>query len=220
MRRNQIGTSLIELVIATSVISILTILMMNFLVSKIADNAIKNATADMQLQTQLALEVLNRDIKQSATADNPNRWADTNSPGSPANDFSWTSDADTIILAKPVLDQNSNVIYEDQQGYVSYKNNLIYFVNGGTLYKRVIAAPVSGNVSQTSCPSSQSGCPHDDSLLANTVSGFSVHYYDANDSEVPPDQARSVSVTLRLSRSLFNRDLEVEQTIRSVFRNE
>ncbi len=219
--KKSAGVTLIELVVATAVIGLLTILVMSFLVDKITTNAIDSARSDLQLQTQLTLDLLNRDIKLAANVDGQNRWADTNSPNSPTDNYSWASDADTLILASPAQDDNQNILYEDPQVYVSYKNDLIYFWDGAsrTLYKRILAAPITGNKDETTCPNSQQGCPHDIKLAEN-VDSFSLNYYDGDDNSVTPSDARSVRVTLSVSRTVFGRDLNVSQSIRAVFRNE
>lgn len=213
------GTTFVELAVATAIIALLIVLIMDFLVNKIVENAIDNGRADLQLQTQLALDVSNRDVKHSANVDDQNRWSDNYAPGSPSDNFSWVSDGNTLILATPAQDQNGNILYEDPQAYVSYKDNLIFFVNSGVLYKRTLAAEVAGNQAQTTCPAGTPDCPAD-SKLADNVDSFAVSYFDANDNQVAPTQARSVQITLRVKKRVFTRELEVEQSLRSVFRNE
>lgn len=214
------GFTLIELVIATAIISILTLMMGNFVAGRIADNAVKNATAELQLQTQIALDSIGQDIKLSANIDSSNRWEDDYAPGAPADLFSWDSDSDTLILARPVIKTDNTVAFEDPQTYITYKDNVIYFLSKGTLYKRILASEVNDNKAQTTCPVGGNGCPADDALLADNVDVFSIVYYDANDNAVSAQNARSVEVTLRVSRQAFNETLEVEESIRSVFRNE
>src|SRR5687767_12830067 len=104
LAKPQAGLTLVELMVATAIISLLVILMMNFVAGRIADNARKNAVSDLQLQTQLTLDIINRDIKHSANVDDVNRWGDNYSPASPGNNYGWSSDADTLMIAKPATD--------------------------------------------------------------------------------------------------------------------
>lgn len=219
MRLKNNGFTMIELVIASSVIAVMTLLMMNFVANRIADNARKNAQSELQLQTQLALDNINREIRTSANVDGNNRWDDTYAPivGSP---LSWASDADTLILANPTIDTSNNVIFDDAQAYISSKDDIIYYLANNTLYRRTLAAPVANNKRQTTCPPNTNGCPGDDALLAANVQNFSVEYFDANDIQVIPSEARAVKVTLRVSKDVFGKTLDVEESIRSVFRNE
>lgn len=218
--RKQRGFSLVELLIATTVISILTLVMMNFVANRILDNAVKNARSDIQLQTQQTLDTISKDIKYAGNVDDHNRWADSHAPGSPGNDFSWTSDSHTLILAAPVQDTSGNIVYQDHPGYVSYKDNLIYFLSNGSLYKRTLAAQVSGNSKNTTCPASVSNCPHDDPLLANNVTSFSIGYFDANDNPVAASAARSIDVTIQVNKRVFTKNLSANYTVRTVLRNQ
>lgn len=219
MRIMNKGFTMVELVIATSAIAVMTLLMMNFVAIRIADNARKNAQSGLQLQTQLALDNINREIRTSANVDENNRWDDNYAPiaGSP---LSWVSDEDTLILANPAIDTTNNVIFEDAQAYISAKDDVIYYLANNTLYRRTLAAPVANNRRQTTCPPDTNGCPSDDALLAANVQSFSVEYFDANDIQVPPSEARAVKVTLLVSKIVFGKTLDVEESVRSVFRNE
>lgn len=217
--RSMRGFTLVELVVVTAVISIMSILIANFVAGRIKDNAIKNAQADLQLQTQLALDNVNREIQTSANVDGTNRWEDQNPPTT-GNPYSWSSDGDTLVLANPTIDTNEQVVFEDPQAYISYKDNIIYFVSGGTLFRRTLAAPVGGNKRSTTCPQEVENCPQDDALLAANIEDFEIHYYDASDNEVTPADARSVAVRLKVSKEIYGRTLEVDETVRSVFRNE
>ncbi|MBI3983671.1 prepilin-type N-terminal cleavage/methylation domain-containing protein [Candidatus Microgenomates bacterium] len=217
--KSQRGVTLVELLVATVVIASLVILVMNFLVDKFVANTIANARSDIQLQTQLTLDAINFDIKHAANVDSPNRWEDSYAPAAPANGYSWSSDSGTLVLAVPVHDQGNNILYEDPQVYVSYKNNLIYFVNNRTLYRRRLAAPVVGNTDQSTCPAGTAGCTAD-AKLAENITGFSLTYYDANDNQVAPTDARSVRVTIAVDKQVFGKQVSLSQSIRTVFRNE
>lgn len=213
------GFSLVELTIATAVVSVLTILVMSFLVNKFVQNARDNARADLQLQTQLTLDLINRDLKHAANVDDLNRWADTYAPGAPADQFSWQSDADTLVLAVPAQESDDDILYEDPQVYISYKDNYIYFISGGTLYKRILPAQAAGNGSQVTCPAGTAGCSPDPKLAA-IIDNLTFTYYDAADNQVAPSNARSVKVSMRVIRQIFGKEIVIEESLRTVFRNE
>ena len=213
------GFTLVELTVATAVVGVLIVLMMTFLTDKLVDNAIKNARSNLQHETRLTLDVINRDIKHSANVDELNRWPDAYAPA-PGDDYSWTSDNDTLVLAHPAQDDTQNFVYEDPLTYITYKNDYVYFLDGTTLYKRILAAPVANNRATTTCPPGTAGCPAD-IVLARNVTDFTLSYYDGNDQAVAPGDARSVGVTLKVLENVFNRPVEVEYSIiRTVFRNE
>ncbi len=218
MTTNKNGMTLVELVVATTVIAIIIVLIMSFLVGKIVTIAQASAQADLSLKTQLTLDIINRDIKQSADVEGQNIWADNYAPSAPANLYSWQSSGNTAILAHPAEDGNGNILYEDPKTYVSYKDDFIFFVSNNTLYKRTLAAQVSGNKSKTTCPAGTQNCPADIKLTDN-VTSFTVSYYDANDNLVQPSSARSIGISLTVSKTEFGKTLSITQTIRTVFRN-
>ncbi len=217
---NRSGFTLIEAVIATAVVGLLAVLIMNFLTNTLVDSVYKGARRDLLDEAQLTLDEMNQDIRFASNVDEQNRWPDDNAPGAPSDLYSWESDDNTVILASPTVDSNNEFIYQDPFAYITNKNNLIYFVENGTLYRRTLAADVSGNSAETTCPpGNASDCP-EDSKLAEGVTNFHIDYFNANDQAVSPSEARSIRVSLRLQREKYGRTLSVGYEIRSVFRNE
>jgi prepilin-type N-terminal cleavage/methylation domain-containing protein len=216
---NRDGFTLLEITIATAVVSLLAVLVIGFLTDTFVNRVYKSAESDMLAEAQLALERLEKDIRHASNVDEQNRWPDSNAPDD--NDpYSWQSDEDTLILASPAVDSDNSFVYRDPFAYLTYKDNLIYFVENGVLYRRTLAADVTGNDAEATCPEDDStSCPGDIEL-ATGVNTFRLRYFDAEDNEVPPSQARSVQATLQLKRKVYGRSLDVEYEIRSVFRNE
>ncbi|HEX7368290.1 MAG TPA: hypothetical protein VF261_01385, partial [Candidatus Saccharimonadales bacterium] len=149
-----------------------------------------------------------------------NRWQDPNAPD-PTNELSWQSNSSTLILATEAQDKNGNIIFSDPLDYITEKNNNIYFVQNGTLYKRVLAAPDPNNSAVTTCPAatSSSSCPPD-AVLVHNVASFSVQYYDAANASVPPSDARSIGITLQLATTEYGHTIHASYTTRMVFRND
>lgn len=220
MSTHENGYTLVELTIATAIISAIILLMMNFMSVRIADNAAKSARSSVQLESQKALDIISRDIKHSASVDGQNRWSDNYAPDSPTNNFSWTSDSDTLILAHPAINTSGQVIFQDAQGYVSYKDDFIYFVKDKVLYKRILAAPVANNRAITTCPSGTSNCPSD-IKLADDVETFLVTYYATGEQAGnDPAPSRSVDVTLRINKRVFGKNIIEEKREHTTFRNQ
>lgn len=218
------GFTLIELLVATAVTGILLVIIMTFMVNTIAQGAIDTARANLLQHAQFALDTAAADIRLSASAEEHNRYADPYAPNASSGDeYSWTSDnSTTVILATAARTKTGdNVIFQDTQHYISYKNNNIYYLKDGTLYRRVLAAPVSGNRANTTCPPSNatSTCPAD-SVLVDHVSGFSITYYNGNDQVVTPDNARSVEIHIQLQTTKYDRVIKADYTTRTVFRND
>jgi hypothetical protein len=161
---------------------------------------------------------MTNDVRLSANADENNRWPDDYAPN---NSFGWSSDENTLVLASVAEDADNTILFADVAEYIPHKNNIIYFVSNGNLYKRVLAAPVDENAAISTCPAAQSSpaCPADRVLLENIVN-FDIQYLDDQDVETEPTNARSVRLTAQLQKSAFSRPVDVTYTTRMVFRND
>lgn len=220
--RNQRGYTLMELVVATAISSILLVGIMTFLVTSVVNNSVRSARADLLREAQLSLDVMVKDIRLSANVDENNRVEDANSPDAEDTDgLGWESDADTLVLATAVEDTSGNIVFEDATHYITAKNNIIYYIQDDTLYKRVLANDVPGNAAVTTCPpaGASSGCPAD-RLAVKNVQSLTFRYFDSSDNEVDPSMARSVEATLHLRANKFGREVNVSYSTRTVFRNE
>lgn len=215
------GFTIVEVLVAVTVTSILLMVIMNFMADALVNYAVIQARRDLLIQAQEALDKIADETRVSANADLNNRWSDENAPGAPGNLLSWVSDSDTLILATAAQDSNKNIIFADTANYITEKNNNVYFVSGGKLYRRRLASPVDGNTTKTTCPASTASatCPADAELIDN-VTNFSVDYLDGNDSEVEPTSARSIRMNISLSRSYYGRNITADYTTRMVFRND
>lgn len=212
------GFTLTETVIAVSVMAILLTIIANFSITSLSQSTIATAQANLQGESQIAMDIVIEDIRLSAGADQNNRWPDTNNA---AGDYAWASNSSTIVLATAVLDGNNNIIFADPAKYISEKNNIVYFIKDSILYKRTLASTVSGNSSLTSCPKSSAttACPEDKALLSN-VTEFTVKYLNGNEQEVTPADARSIELTIKTSLKKFTRTIKSDYTTRAVFRND
>lgn len=211
------GYTLVEVTISLAVTSILIFSILSFAVNILVTYADTTARSGLLSQAHTAMDIATNDVRLSASADDNNRWIDSNAPG---GDYGWQSDSDTLVLATAVEDDNGDIIFADPLEYISEKNNIVYFVQGGSLYKRVIESPVAGNSAVSTCPQAEASesCPADKQLLDN-VDSFSVVYLDGNGSEVAPTDARSVELTINLYSEEFSRPISVNYTTGMVFRN-
>lgn len=216
----QQGFTLLETLVATVVTSMLMILVVNFMITSFVNNAVDTARADLLREAQLSLDTIGRDIRLSANADQQNRWEDENAPNAPTDELSWVSDGDTLVLATAALDSSNNILFSDALHYMTHKNNNIYFVSDGVLYKRILADPVADNAASTTCPPSPSDSCPDDRAMVDTVLNYTVRYFNNQGEEVPPTEARSVEMSLDLQKERFGRTIDATYTTRTVFRNE
>jgi type II secretory pathway component PulJ len=220
-KTRQAGFTIVELAVALSVTSIIVLVIMDFMMNNLVQSTLETAQAQLLGEAQTTLDIMGNDVRLSATADQNNRWPDNYAPGAPSNLYSWQSDNSHIVLATAALDKSNNVIFSDPLKYISEKNNIIYFVQDGTLYKRTLAAPVANNRAVTSCPAADasSTCPADKELLHN-VSSFTVTYYDGNNTSVSSTDARSVEIAINLQKRQYGHNISASYTTRMVFRND
>lgn len=215
---NTNGISLVELTLTLSIVSIMSIVVMNFMVNWVQQYAISETRAALLADAQNAIDQMGDAIRLSSAADQNNRWPDANAP---ENQFGWESDASTLILATAVEDQNGAIVFSDPSNYTSEKNNYIYYIQDATLYRRTIASPVENNKIVTSCPVAEASpeCPSDRKLAEN-VASFSVKYFNGENQEVAPSDARSIELSLILQKNQFSQLIQSVYKTRMVFRND
>ena len=221
VRATDAGFTIVELLVALTVTGLVIGIMMNFMLNNLVQSSVQSAHANLLRESQQTLDLVANDIQLSANADQNNRWPDANAPSAPLNTFSWASNSTTLVLATAATTSSKTIIFSDPLKYITQKNNIIYFVQNKTLYKRTVAASVAGNGAKTSCPKSiaTSLCPADKELV-HDVSSFSVNYLDGDNQSVTPSNARSIELTLKLSAKTYRQVISETYTTRMVFRND
>jgi prepilin-type N-terminal cleavage/methylation domain-containing protein len=218
---NESGLTLVELLIALVVTGILATILIGFSVDKLEQSDMQGIQYQLLTNAETGLDTISNDIRVANAADDNNRYQDPNSPGAPTNELSWASNSSTLVLATAAETSNRSIIFEDAHDYVSDKNNVIYFLQNGTVYRRVLADPVSGNAAVTTCPASDAtaSCPADSIILSN-VSAFTVQYYNSQNQQVTPSNARSIQLSATLSVNKYGQNMSASYTTRMVFRND
>lgn len=220
-RLSETGFTMVEVLVAVTVTTVMMLVIANYMMRNLQTSTLETSRAAIQRELQLTLDSVADDVRLSANADQNNRNPDANSPGGAGNQYGWTSSSSVLVLATAATTTSKTIIFSDPTNYVTVKNNIVYFVLGGTLYKRTIAAAVTGNSAKTSCPSAQatSSCPADKKLLSN-VTAFTVTYRDGDDNSVAPTNARSVEISLTAARTQYSKTQTASYTTRMVFRND
>lgn len=221
MNRSEEGFTLVETIIALSITSVLMFIIISFMTNSIAQYAVINTRSELLNEAQIAVDTIANDTRLSGNADANNRWQDNNAPESPADNYSWESGQNTLVLATAVEDDAGEIIFADPNLYISEKNNNVYFIQSGALYKRTVASPINNNSKKTTCPiaTATANCPADKQLLTNVVE-FRVRYYNDQNQEVSPTNARSIEVYVKLSKNQYSQPVSAEYKTRMVFRND
>ncbi|HSX06413.1 MAG TPA: prepilin-type N-terminal cleavage/methylation domain-containing protein [Candidatus Saccharimonadia bacterium] len=219
-RLNQSGITLVELLIALVLTTAISGLIISFSVDKLEQSSEQTIKYDLLTNAETGLNRIANDVRIATSADDNNRWQDAHAPAAPTDELSWQSTSSTLVLAVAAQDSHHNIIFDDAHDYISAKNNIIYYLNGTSLYRRMLAAPNTGNSAITTCPpgATSSTCPADADVLDN-VSSFSVQYYGSDGSTATPTTAHSVQLNVTLLQNRYNHNITTQYSTRMVFRN-
>ncbi len=218
------GFSLLELIVVGAIIGILALLVSGFYVNRLVDYARNDTLIILQSNTKQALTSMERDIKSARTIETANQWADINGPG--GNQYGWissTGSPSTLVLSVPAVDTAGNLIYADAAHSGLQTNDIIYYVDSTTksLYRRVIANPVNGNIAVSTCPpaSATGTCPADGKVIEDVANMTATYYDTSNVSTTTVNNVYSVNVTLTQSRAKFGQTYSNSLTTRASLRN-
>ena len=222
--RNQRGFTLLELIVATTIIGVLAIMVSGFYVDRLVDYARSETLLILQSNTKQALETIQTDLKQTVTVESANHIADVNGPG--GNQFGWASTSaspSTLVLSVPSRDASGNLIYVDAQHTTLQTDDVIYYIDSAkkTLYRRVLANSASGNAAKTTCPPSKAtaSCPADGKVIED-VANLVATYYDTNNNATSTlASAYAVNTLLTQSRVKFGRTYTNSLNSRTMLRN-
>ncbi|HYG83449.1 MAG TPA: hypothetical protein VD907_01065 [Verrucomicrobiae bacterium] len=232
------GFTLVELVIVVPIAMLTLMAVVAVLINLVADNASVRGELSAMHDTQQALNTIETDASLAAkfitTKDAP-----FNDPYGPSgNGGSWSfngssSDINALLIrayattANP-LDTTKTAVYINELGCSNdvilsnpaLTTNILYFVQGGNLYRRVLTdtskTTCAPQYQKQSCPPNRTTnntiCKTDDSLLLSDVTKFKVDYFSDPLSGTPLntssgaasvlDPAVAVRVTIKVSKSI------------------
>jgi prepilin-type N-terminal cleavage/methylation domain-containing protein len=215
IQNDQKAFTMVELIISISVSGILAGIMFiaTFGYFSVASQSL--AATEMALEAQTILTQLVEDIRVAAAITTTNTLVDANKPGG------WvTSDpSNVIIIQSPALNSIRDIIYDSATGS-PFKNDLVYFSTGTSIFKRVLKnTSAVGNIAVTSCPTAIIGCPKD-VKLSDRLSNLTFTFYDSNDATTAiPENARSVLFTVNLTENIYGKAVNISNSTRITLRN-
>lgn len=221
MSRRQAGFTIVELSIAVAVAGVLAVVIFEATFDYYADVSRAQTSTDMALVSQNILNQMTGDIRLADAISNTNAIADPNAP-SPPGYWQTSNPSNVIIIESPALDSSHNIIYDPDTGF-PYRNEYIYFVSGGSMYKRVLAnTSAPGNTAVTTCPADKSSasCPPD-ILFSDRVSNLNFTFYDSSDNTTADaTQARSVLLEVDLGQDVYGKNVALNNQARITLRNQ
>jgi prepilin-type N-terminal cleavage/methylation domain-containing protein len=104
----QRGYSLVELVVAMGIMSILLLALNTFIFNSTQNIANEDTKTALSDNTRTAIEGIAREIRTAKSVESSNSQPDSNSPSAPGNLYSWAASAGsnaTLVLAVPARRQ-------------------------------------------------------------------------------------------------------------------
>lgn len=218
LRSNSSGFTLVELNISITILGILAVGMIGVFADFFSVMTRTNQSVLMTTDSQNLLRTVQEELRYGAGVRGS---ATINDSHAPSGGWNTSNSAFVIIVATPATDSSHNYIINPLTGN-PYLNELVYYKNGTTLYKRVLANPGAiGNSLKTSCPAANatSSCPADPKLVENLDSMVFTLYSQDNVVITDPATARSFRIDLKLQKKSFGTPLVVDNNIRVTLRN-
>lgn len=229
----QSGFTLVEILIICPIMMAVITFMMSYLFRQFGELTKQNVTVNLQVEAQADIFSIQDDVFfANAFVSTLN----TNLTDSYAPTGGWsTSSSPTVFIVSTPASTASHRVSTRQPVYIntlgctpqSVKeqndalfDNVIIFVSGTNLYKRIVSAPSGTSTCGTdyrrqTCPSNHvtATCPKD-ILLTSHLNSFTVGYSDANGNAVTtPEQASIVKLALKLGDVGFGEPVTASSNI-------
>lgn len=218
VKKIQCGMTIVELVVAITVGSILFLAFMSVISNHFVLMTRNNAQIDMAANSQNLLRATVETLRIGDGVRQTNTVSDAHAP---SGGWNTSNSSFVIVVATPAFNSSRDYIVDPLTGS-PYMNELVYYKNGTSLLERRLANPsASGNTLITSCPaaSSSPSCPPD-KILADFVESMTFTLYDQdNNQTTDPVLARLIQIDLSLSRDVFGSAISMDNSIRVTLRN-
>lgn len=218
IRNNQSGFTIAELTVSITAGSIVALVVLSISLFFFADVMRSSAQTQLQAEAQTALNRVVEDMRTGSAILVSNTIPDANEPSG-----GWTtSNADLVlIVSTPSVDTSGNFVFDSDTGNY-FQDEFIYFTDGDTLYKRILAnANATDNSASTTCPAAvaTASCPEDRKLTENFDDMTFVFYDQDNVVTADPTLTRSAEINITMYKQVFGRDVTAENNVRMSLRN-
>ncbi|MEX0881357.1 MAG: hypothetical protein WEC17_02230 [Candidatus Saccharimonadales bacterium] len=218
-KNKNLGYTVPELTISIVILGILIVSLFSFSTYYFTNVTRYNSFVEMSADAQNLLRATVEQLRYGAGVRQSNTVSD---PNAPVGGWNTSNASFVIIIAVPAIDSDRNYIIDSATGS-PYNNELVYFKDGTTLYRRTLAHPDAvGNTLKTSCPEALSSpsCPADNKLVENLDSMVFTLYDQDDATTTDPLLARSVKIDLGLEKKSFGNPLTLDNSIRVTLRNQ
>ncbi len=216
--RRQAGVTLIEILIAVTIMGILLAPAVTVTVYFYGNTLKSNLQSKLAVESQNILRSMVEELRVGSGVRSNNTINDSNAP---AGGWTTSNASLVLIIATPALDTSNNFIVDSSTGD-PYQNEIIYFAQSGVLYKRLLAnSGATGNRFKTSCPASlaTATCPAD-VALSDHFKDMNFVFYDQDDAvTVTLTAARSIKLQIQMEQKTYGYTISFENNIRITLRN-
>lgn len=208
------GFTLVELIIGMTITMLLTLVIVGIVATLLGQYAVGNVRQKQTAGVQTALIRISDDIRQSHTVLAQNIESDANAP----TPNGWRTGTEMLVLGKTPRDSSGNGLYDAPEYFSGNPDSIIYYLKGGTLYRRVVPAAYPGNTNSPiiSCPTDPAGgCPGDSAIL-NDITQLQFTYFDVNNAvgAIPAD-TKSINVSITTGRQQSGHLLATTDSLRA-----
>lgn len=217
-KSSQGGFTIIEVVISVAISSIIAALFLTISLRYTGEILRARINADMAIESEILLRSMIDDTRLADALSQTNILADSNSP---VGGWTTSDPSNVIIIESPAIDSDRNIIYNSTTGF-PYKNEIIYYGSGSTMYKRILKNPdAPGNTAVTSCPANlaTASCPADKEFTKYLKDLAFTFYDDSDATTADPSMARSVKITVTTERKVGGDNVTFANSIRTTLRN-
>jgi prepilin-type N-terminal cleavage/methylation domain-containing protein len=216
--KGQNGFTLVEINMSITILAIIMVAILSVFTNYFVLLTRNSVEISMSSDAQNLLRTVTEELRYGAGVRQTNTIADTYGP---VGGWNTNNTSFVIITAVPAVNSNEDYIIDPLTGE-PYLNELVYYKNGRTMYKRSLANPAAtGNKLKTSCPQANASltCPADIKLAENVQSMLFVLYDQDDASTSNPLLARSVVINLSMLADTFGAPLTLDTSIRTTLRN-
>ena len=213
----------VPMMIALAIIGVLTGTLIGIYFILFNSSVRENYQARLAVESQGILRSIVEELRISAGV-RATSFPDANVIGG-APTWSTNNANLVLIIETPATDVDGNVLHNTSAG-TPYMNQIVYFANGGKLYKRYLAdTNATGNRYKTSCPLTiaSSTCPAD-ALLSEHFKTMSFQFYDQDNALINQTsgditKARSIELDIDMEQKTFGMSVDYNNKIRMTMRN-
>jgi prepilin-type N-terminal cleavage/methylation domain-containing protein len=232
-RRAESGYTLIEMLVAISVSTLLILAIGNYASAGIiGSNQDYNRTLVLS-NAKDAVNIVARQVLLARAVEGSNSLADNYAPNAPTDLYSWSGAAGSgtsLILEVPSRDTGGSIVYYNGSDTAVYTDEVVFYLDATTrkLYKRVIANPNLPvgvtNGAKTTCPPAHAsaGCPADADVVddvANLVTKYIAADGTVCSSSCSPAGTEAVNYTVTETRTINGKSYTGTYTSVATMRN-